>query len=146
MDSVDYSKYSIEELEDVYIHIDRHAWPERVKEIESILHDPIKRQSHLDAYLEAENKRLITERYRKKVAAEQREKRKKKNEPLGYALLFLVMSILASFFGLVVWRTGQGAVVESLGERILYGLFFLGIAFIFFQKWRKNNVKRTSRR
>lgn len=131
MDSIDYTKYSVEDLEDAYKHIDRDKWPERVKEIESILHNPDKRQS-----------RIKTDKYRKKVAEQRSEKWKEKHEPLGYSLIFASLSILAAFFGIVAWRTGQGTMIESLGERTLYGLLFLGVAYMYFRKWRKNNGKR----
>jgi hypothetical protein len=132
MDFIDYSKYSVEELEDAYKHIDREKWPDRVKEIESILIDPVKRQL-----------RINTDKYRKKVANERHQKWNKKHEPLGYSLMFVLLSILASFFGIVAWRSGHGTHAESLAERVLYGAIFIGVAYINFRKWRKKMVNES---
>ena len=132
MDTIDYSKYTVEELEDVYRHIDRDKWPNRVKEIEQILHDPVKRQA-----------RINTEKYRKKIKEERAERTRKINEPLGYLVIFLVLGFLALFFGIVIYaRTGQGLIINSIGERILFSGIFFCFAYLYFNKWRKGRGKR----
>ena len=127
MDKIDYSKYSVEELEDAYRHIDRDKWPDRVKEIELIINDPVKRRA-----------RVNTDKYRKKIKEERAERARKRREPLGYALMYLVLAVLVSFFGIVASRTGQGTTADSIGERVLIGIAFFAIAYLYFNKWRKS--------
>ncbi|QYJ91145.1 DUF3169 family protein [Shewanella halotolerans] len=131
MDKIDYTKYSVEELEDAYRHIDRDRWPDRVKEIELILNDPVKRRAQVN-----------TDKYRKKIKEERAQKSRKRREPLGYALMYIVLGVLVSFFGLLASRTGQGTTVDSMGERVLIGIVFFAIAYLYFNKWRKSAGKR----